>query len=62
MDLNDLSNHLPEAVSVAKTAAVSIPFTGIVKRMLGPAADELAEMWRDEVRRYRYERQLKAIP
>jgi hypothetical protein len=29
--------------------------------MLGPAADELAEMWRDQVRLYRYERQLKCV-
>lgn len=32
-----------------------------MKRMLGPAADEVAEMWRDQVRLYRYERQLKCI-
>src|ERR1022692_735097 len=61
MDPTDLTKHLPEVVSVAKVAAASIPFTGIVKRMLGPAADELAEMWRDQVRLYRYERQLKCV-
>ena len=56
-----MTKHLPEAVSVAKVAAASIPFTSIVKRMLGPAADELAEMWQDQVRLYRYERQLKCV-
>jgi hypothetical protein len=51
-----------ELAKAAGTAAgLSIPFTGIVKRMLGPAADELAEMWRDQVRLYRYERQLKCV-
>ena len=29
--------------------------------MLGPAADEVAEMWRDQVRVYRYGRQLKLL-
>lgn len=29
--------------------------------MLGPAADELAEMWRDKVRFYRYEKQLACV-
>ena len=29
--------------------------------MLGPAADELAEMWRDQVRVYRYGRQVKLL-
>jgi hypothetical protein len=61
MDPNEIIKHLPDALSVAKVAAGSIPFTGIVKRMLGPAADEVAEMWRDRVRLYRYERQLKCV-
>jgi hypothetical protein len=29
--------------------------------MLGPAADELAEMWRDQIRLYRYGRQIKCV-
>lgn len=49
------------AKATGTAAGLSIPFTGIVKRMLGPAADELAEMWRDQVRLYRYERQLKCV-
>lgn len=61
MDPSEITKHLPEAISVAKVAAASIPFTGIVKRMLGPAADEVAEMWRDQVRVYRYERQVKLL-
>lgn len=58
---DEIIKHIPEAMGVAKVAAASIPFTAIVKRMLGPAADELAEMWRDQVRLYRYERQLKCV-
>src|SRR6266849_3468903 len=61
MDPTEITKHIPEVVSVAKVAAAAIPFTAIVKRMLGPAADELAEMWRDQVRMYRYERQLKCV-
>src|SRR5437016_4053149 len=55
---------LKTASAIAKVAgplAAAVPFTAIVKRMLGPAADELAEMWRDQVRLYRYERQLKCV-
>ena len=37
------------------------PFTAIAKRMLGPAADEIAEMMRDQVRLYRYRRQLACV-
>lgn len=37
----------------AGVLAAAIFFTAIVKRMLGPAADEVAEMWRDQVRVYR---------
>src|SRR5271170_3752321 len=58
---DEIIKHIPDAVGIAKVAAASIPFTAIVKRMLGPAADELAEMWRDQVRLYRYERQLKCV-
>jgi hypothetical protein len=58
MDPNEL---LAAGTAVAKIAAGSIPFTGIVKRMLGPAADEVAEMCRDSVRVYRYGRQLKLL-
>ena len=65
MDPADLVKHLPEAVSIAKAtgtaAGISIPFTSIVKRMLGPAADEVAEIWRDQVRVYRYGRQLALL-
>ena len=61
MNPDDIIKAVPEIAKVAGPLAAAIPFTGIVKRMLGPAADELAEMWRDQVRLYRYERQLKCV-
>ena len=61
MDPIELAKDLPEAVSIAKVTAASLRFTDNVKRMLGPAADELAEMWRDQLRVYRYGRQVKLL-
>jgi len=57
----EILKHLPEVAKVVTPLAAAIPFTGIVKRMLGPAADEVAEMWKDQIRLYRYGRQLKCI-
>ena len=61
MDPNDIIKAAPAIAKVTGTLAAAIPFTAMVKRMLGPAADELAELWRDQVRLYRYERQLKCV-
>jgi hypothetical protein len=61
MDANELIKAAPEIAKGAGVLAAAIPFTGIVKRMLGPAADEVAEIWRDQVRLYRYGRQLKLL-
>jgi hypothetical protein len=61
MDPNEIVKHIPEIARATTAVAASVPFTSIVKRMLGPAADEVAEMWRDQVRLYRYERQLKCV-
>jgi Abortive infection alpha len=61
MDPNDLIKAAPELAKGAAALGAAVPFTAIVKRMLGPAADELAEMLRDQVRLYRYERQLKCL-
>lgn len=46
----------PEIAKGIAAVGAAIPFTGIVKGMLGPA-----EMWRDRVRMYRYEKQLKCV-
>jgi hypothetical protein len=48
----DPNYFIKAAPAIAKVAA-PIPFTGMVKRMLGPAADEVAAMWRDQIRLYR---------
>lgn len=61
MGPDDIIKAIPEIAKVAGPLAAAIPFTGIVKRMLGPAADEVSEMWRDQVRIYRYGRQLKLL-
>jgi Abortive infection alpha len=64
MSADEIIKHIPEIAAATKGVAAlgaAIPFTAVVKRMLGPAADELAEMWRDQVRLYRYERQLKCV-
>src|SRR5579863_756587 len=61
MNPDDFVKAAPEIAKGVAALGAAIPFTAIVKRMLGPAADELAEMWRDQVRLYRYERQLKCV-
>jgi hypothetical protein len=61
MNPDDIIKAAPAIVKGAGALAAAIPFTAIVKRMLGPAADEVAEMWRDRVRMYRYERQVKLL-
>ena len=61
MDPNEILKAAPEIAKGATAVAAAVPFTAIVRRMLGPAADEVAEMWRDQVRVYRYGRQLKLL-
>ena len=61
MDPSEIIKAAPQLIKAAAPVAAAIPFTGIVKRMLGPAADELAEMWRDQIRLYRYSRQIKCV-
>jgi Abortive infection alpha len=59
--IDALVKAAPAIAKGVTAVGAAIPFTGIVKRMLGPAADELAEMWRDQVRMYRYQRQVKLL-
>lgn len=61
MDPTEITRHIPEVVSVAKVAVASIPFTAIVKRMLGDASDEVAKQLADEIKVYRYGRSLKLL-
>lgn len=58
MNPDDILKSAPIIAKGATAIGAAIPFTAIVKRMLGPAADEVAEMLRDQVRLYRYGRQL----
>jgi len=43
MNPDELLKHAPEIAKAATAVAAAVPFTSIVKRMLGPAADELAQ-------------------
>jgi Abortive infection alpha len=61
MDPNEILRQGSELVKVGLTAGAAVPFTAIVKKMLGPAADEIAERVRDEIRVYRYGRQLSLL-
>jgi len=61
MDPTEIVKAAPTIVKSAVAAGAAIPFTSIGKRMLGPAADEVAEMWRDKVKLYRYEKQLGCL-
>jgi hypothetical protein len=61
MDPTEILKEAPQIIKAAGPIAASIPFTGTLKRMLGPAADEVAEMWRDKVRLYRYSQQIKCV-
>src|ERR1051326_7098236 len=61
MNPNEITKHLPESVNVANLAPANILFTAALKRMLGPAADELGEMSLDQARAYRYGRQMRLL-
>jgi hypothetical protein len=61
MNPDDLVSTAPAIAKGAVALGASVPFTAIAKRMLGPAADEFAEMMRDQVRLYRYGRQLSCV-
>ena len=61
MDPNELIKAAPEIAKGLTAVGAAIPFTGIVKTLLGPAADEVAEMLRDRVRLYRYGNQMRCL-
>lgn len=61
MDPGEIVNAGLTVMKVGAAASASIPFTALARRMLGPAADEVAEMMRDSIRLYRYQRQLKLL-
>lgn len=57
-DITDVTGALAKG-GPALAAAVLLSAAG--KRILGPAAAEFGEMWRDQVRVYRFERQLRCV-
>lgn len=61
MDPSDIVRYGSELASVGAAVSAAVPLTAVVKRMLGPAADEIAERVRDEIRLYRYKRQLALL-
>jgi len=60
MDPVEIVNTGLTAVKLGAAAGAAIPFTALARRMLGPA-DEVAEMLRDSIRVYRYQRQLRLL-
>jgi hypothetical protein len=52
MNPDDILKAAPAIAKGATAIGAAIPFTAIAKRMLGPAADEVAEMMRDQIRIY----------
>ncbi len=61
MNPDDITKAAPAIAQGATALAAAIPLTAIAKKMLGPAADEVAEMWRDQVRLYRYRNEIKCL-
>ena len=61
MNPAEIMKAVPEVAKIIVPVAAVIPFSAIAKRMLGPAADELAQVWKDQVRLYRYEREIKCV-
>jgi hypothetical protein len=61
MDPTEIIKAAPEIAKGLTAIGAAIPFTAIVKKMLGLAADEVAEMLRDRVRLYRYGNQMRCI-
>lgn len=61
MDPNEIIKHAPELLKGGAALAGALKLTDIVKAMLGPATAEIAERFRDDVRLYRYRRQLDCL-
>ena len=62
MDPTQLIQNFHQLAETGAAVGAAIPFTSLVKRMLGPAADEVAERVRDEIKIYRFGRQLSPAP
>jgi hypothetical protein len=58
MDPNAILKHAPDLITGGAALAGALKFTDIIMAMLGPATAEVAERIHDEVRLYRFGRQL----
>jgi hypothetical protein len=61
MDPNELIKAAPAIAKGAAALGAALPLTEIIKRIIGPAADELGEMWANRIRVYRRERQSELL-
>lgn len=61
MDANELIKQAPELLRGGAALAGALKLTDVIKAMLGPATAEIAERFQDEVRLYRYRRQLECL-
>jgi hypothetical protein len=61
MDPNELIAHAPDLLKGGAAVAGALKLTDVVKAMLGPATAEIAERFRDEIRLYRFGRQLECL-
>jgi len=61
MDPNETIKHAPELMTGGAALAGVLRLTDVVKAMLGPATAEVAERIHDEVRLYRFGRQLECL-
>ena len=58
---NEISKHISVIATGIAEVGAAFNISKIGQMMLGPAAGELAQMWQDGVRMYRYERQIKCV-
>ena len=61
MDPGEIIKHAPDLLKGGAAVAGALKLTDVVKAMLGPATAEFAERLRDDVRLYRYGRQLECL-
>lgn len=61
MNPENIIKAVPALVKGGMALGGTAILTDAGKRILGPAADEFGERWRDEVRLYRYKRELECL-
>jgi hypothetical protein len=61
MEPNEIIKHAPELLKGGAELVGAWKVPELIKTMFGPASAELAEMFRDEARRWRFERQLSGL-